>query len=151
MNYATSGGVGFFHWLFTLNGILSILILAGMIYLIARFVQNSKSKNNSNQQKKSSSSGENIQPYDSEMESEKSFWDDFNVNQQNPQREEEPIPPNAIPPSTIAQTPTQVMMFQEESDSKDVNGLWEKDCGKDMIQENSDSNVVNINKDEKGE
>lgn len=153
MNYATSGGTGFFNWLFTLHGILSVIILAGMIYLIFRFVQsqkNNKNSNQSNQQPNQSSSGQNYtSSSDSDLTSEKSFWDDININQSLPQREEEPVPPNAIPPSPLVQPQTGTMVFQDES--KDVNGIWEKDCGKDMAQEESSNNIVSINKDEKGE
>jgi hypothetical protein len=146
-----SNGTGLLHWIFTLNGILSIIILFGMIYLIVTFTQSQKKKKQNNQKKQpsDSQSGQNYAPYqqDNQTAEDKSFWDDFRKSDKNsnPQREEEPIPPNAIPPSTAIPPLTQTMTYQEES--KDVNGIWEKDCGKEM----ESSNVISINKDEKGE
>lgn len=154
MHYATTGGNGFFHWMFTLNGILSIIILAGMIYLIISFVQGQKrNKNNQSNQTPTSSSGTNIAPYDEANEN--SFWDDFNQTEDLPQRDEEPIPPNAIPPSpTYFQPTSQEMNVGQEMVTEDVNE-WQKDCTKKMqddpyVAEPPPQNV-SLNKDEKGE
>ena len=163
MNYATSETTRFFSWLFTLNGILSVIILGGMIWLIISFIMNNKNGKQNNRPN-NSSSGHNFQPHDSEMASEKSFWDDFNKNEDFPQREEEPIPPNAIPPtSTYMQSPTEEMRVRENCDLvKNADGIWEKDCTKQIIEDdvifddvvkndipmNQDVNII---KEEKGE
>lgn len=157
MNYATSGGTGFFNWLFTLHGILSVIILAGMIYLIFRFVQsqkNNKNNNQSNQQPNQSSSGQNYtSSSDTDLTSEKSFWDDININQSLPQREEEPVPPNAIPPTYVMpQQSEKISAFAVSREDRSDDNLWEKDCTKMLDEsENQNENIVSLNKDEKGE
>lgn len=140
MGIATNGDLTFLGWLFTFSGILTVIIVALIIWAIFTFIQ--KNKNNS-QNKQNQNHFPPKQQYQSEMDDEKSFWDDFNKNEDFPQRVEEPVPPNAIPPSP---TPT----YSEVGESSTpVNcevklrsdGLYEKDCYKEMTTEGTLADV----------
>jgi ABC-type Fe3+/spermidine/putrescine transport system ATPase subunit len=78
--------------------------------------------------------------YVEEFGSDNSFWDDLREGKdENPQREEEPIPPNAIQPNmAVVNTECDYNMNQ--------NGELEKDCTKHIIARDMyvDESAVNI-------
>lgn len=143
MFYSSSRYDSIFDWLFSLSGIIFILLVIGIIWLITRFMNNVEKKEKevylpSNKK------------YENEYGSDNSFWDDIKQEQaQNPQREEEPIPPNAVTP-----IPNMAVVSEDCDYNMNENGELEKDCTKQIITRDNyvDESAMNIIENEtKGE
>jgi hypothetical protein len=133
--YNSSRYDSIFDWLFSLSGIIFILILIGVIWLIIRVFDNLKQKNKDVYLPSNSKN-------DNEFGSDNSFWDDIKQEKdQNPQREEEPIPPNAVQP-----TPNMAVVSTNCDYSMNQDGELEKDCTKQILARDNyvDESALNV-------
>lgn len=112
MFYSSTKYDSFMDWVFSFGGIITIALIILAIWLIYNYFQKKNDDNNSGdnqlpkyypQSKKTIYDNQ----YNSEFGADESFWDDVSkINSQQgtniyPTREEEPVPPNAIPPSSM--------------------------------------------------
>jgi type II secretory pathway component PulC len=139
--YSSSRYDSIFDWVFSLSGIICILILVGIIWLIVRMYDNAKQKNTEVYLPSNTK-------YESEYGSDNSFWDDIKQEQgqeKYPQREEEPVPPNAIPPTSQV-VPNMAVVSEECDYNFNQNGELEKDCTKQIIARDNfvDESALNI-------
>jgi hypothetical protein len=112
MFYSSTEYDSLMDWVFSFGGIITIGLIILLIWMIYNFFQKRKDDNNGNenndhlpkyypQSKKTIYDNQHNEEFE-----EKSFWDDINKTNSMqgsnvyPVREEEPIPPNAIPPSS---------------------------------------------------
>jgi hypothetical protein len=122
--YNSSRYDSIFDWLFSASGIICLLLFIGVIWLIVRFMN--KTEKNENEVYLPP----NNKRYGDEFGSDNSFWDDIRQEQQeNPQREEEPIPPNAIQPTPNMAVVTTETYMTNQSDE------MEKDCSMQLPKE----------------
>jgi hypothetical protein len=95
----------FIDWVFSFNGIITIALIILAISLIYKYFGIGKKDNDDNEQLPKYYSPQKQTNYDTEFGSDNSFWDGINETSSEqgtniyPTRDEEPIPPNAIPPS----------------------------------------------------
>lgn len=126
MFYSSTKYDSLMDWVFSFGGIITIGLIILLIWMIYNFFQNRKDDNNGNenneqlpryfpQSKKSIYDNQYNQEF-----GEESFWDDINKTNSTqgsnvyPTREEEPIPPNAIPPSTYIEEESTVEINESE-------------------------------------
>ena len=136
MFYNSSKYDSIFDWLFSLSGIICLLLFIGVIWLVVRFMNNTEKKD-----KEVYLPPSNKYENENEYASDNSFWDDIRESQDNnPQREEEPIPPNAIQP-----TPNLAIVTNEVTYATVENSEMEKDCTKPNVTENfyADQSAIN--------
>ena len=110
MFYSSTKYDSLMDWVFSFGGIITIVLIILAIWLIYNYFKKKNDDGNNNEQlpKYYPSSKKTIydNQYDTEFGNDESFWDDIKkTNSQEetnnyPTREEEPIPPNAIPPSS---------------------------------------------------
>jgi hypothetical protein len=147
--YSSSRYDSIFDWVFSLGGIICILVLVGIIWLIVKMIDNAKQKNNDVYLPSNTK-------FKTEYGSDNSFWDDIKQEQgqeKNPQREEEPIPPNAITPMNQP-VPNMAVVDTQCDYNINENGELEKDCTKKIITRDNyvDESAMNIIENEnKGE
>lgn len=145
MFYSSSKYDSLLDWVFSLSGIVFILIVVAVIWMAKKYLNNKKSnsKNQNSNNQSSNSQSSNIQSsispleYTEEMGAEKSFWDEIKGKDKNPVRDEEPVPPNAIPPSLVyKEYPFEELKIEENCEMvKRSDGLYEKDCTKNVIED----------------
>lgn len=138
MYYSSTKYDSIMDWVFSFGGIITIALIILAIWLIYNYFQKKKDDGNGNnnmyqqpkyypQNKKTIYDNQNNTEFGSE-----SFWDDMpkaDINKTNsqqgtnfyPTREEEPIPPNAIPPSPyFEEEPFEELKVEEKGNTKQV-------------------------------
>jgi hypothetical protein len=147
MYYSSTKYDSMMDWVFSFGGIITIGLIILAIWLIYNYFQKKNNNNNDelNQKPIYPQNKRTIynNQYDTEFASDDSIWDDLNkTNSQQgsniyPTREEEPIPPNAIPPSPyFEEEPFEELKVEEKSDFvKRSDGLYEKQVTKQVVED----------------
>jgi hypothetical protein len=160
MFYSSSKYDSLMDWVFSFGGIITIALIGLAIWLIYNYFQKRKNDNdNSNIYQKPNYYPQNKSKiydnqYDTEFASDDSLWDELSKNKTMqgstiyPTREEEPIPPNAIPPSPyFEEEPFEELKVEEKSEYvKRSDGLYEKEVTKQVVED--DLLFDDIKKDE---
>jgi hypothetical protein len=158
MYYDNNFFESFIDWVFSFTGIITIALIALAIWLIYRYFEIGKKKNEDNNDlgympKYYPSNKKTI--YDDQSNNvslnDESLWDNFKKSDSQqetksdsqqetntyPTREEEPIPPNAIPPSHyFEEEPLEELDIKtEEKLVERSEGLYEKQVTKKVIED----------------
>jgi len=142
MYIASTKYESFFDWVFSIEGIITILAILLLIWLIYKFFIDKVDVENKEDVP-------NIYPpmnnmlYNNQLLHDESFWDGFNGDEAekqsdiNPIREEEPLPPNAIPPSHDFEEDNfeELKVEKEENFVKRSDGLYEKEVTKKVVED----------------
>ena len=139
MFYSSTKYDSLMDWVFSFGGIITIALIILAIWLIYNYFQKKNDDGNDEKLPKYYSASKKTiydNQYNTEFGNDESFWDDINkTNSQQetniyPTREEEPIPPNAIPPSSYFEEES----FEELKVEKDVK-IYEKEVSKKVVED----------------
>lgn len=107
MYYSSTKYDSLMNWVFSVSGVVTILVVILAIWLIYNyFTKNQKKEEPSMYYRPPINKYGNISQYNNEFGSDNSIWEDVNKSESTeatniyPTREEEPIPPNAVSPSS---------------------------------------------------
>jgi hypothetical protein len=112
MYYSSTKFDSFLSWVLSINGLITLGLIALGIYLLIRYFNKNKVKDDSLEQTPYYNNSSNIYNSNRVQENQESFWDDVKAPEKETQKkeplvkgktilqhEEEPLPPNAIEPS----------------------------------------------------